>query len=183
MGRTRVWVGWLLAGAICLPGPGARADKKKPSYFDIGGWKAPVTQERDFVKGLSPQGMSLEPAVAPQGESRVIRLRVYADRDYRGTVLRWQSRTRAQIQHVNAVLGPVFNVRFEIESLRDWDRSHFGVPLADPLIEELTALDPAKEVDLVVGLVTPLRGVATSVHSLGIARLLSRHFLLRGMDD
>src|SRR5215471_9278831 len=99
-GRTRVWVGCFLSAALCLCGAAARADKKKPSYFDIGGWKAPVTQERDFVKGLSPQGMSLEPAVAPQGESRVIRLRIYADRDYRGTVLRWQSRVRAQIQRI-----------------------------------------------------------------------------------
>jgi len=163
--------------------PAARADKKSPSLLDIGGWKAPVTRERDFVKGLSPHGMNLEPAVAPEGESRAIRLRIYADRDYRGTVLRWQGKTRAQIQHINAVLGPVFNVHFEIESLRDWDRAHAGVPLGDPLIDELMALDGGKDVDLVVGLVTPLRGVATSVHSVGIARLLSRHFVLRGMDD
>ena len=41
----------------------------------------------------------------------------------------------------------------------------------------------ASEVDLVVGLVTPLHGVATSIHSIGYASYLSRHFLLRGMDD
>jgi len=173
-----------MAAALCaLTAAIARADKKSPSLLDIGGWKAPVTRERDFVKGLSPQGMSLEPAVAPEGESRTIRLRIYADRDYRGTVIRWQAKTRAQIQHINAVLGPVFNVRFEIESLRDWDRTHAGVPLGDGLIEELMTLDAAKDVDLVVGLVTPLREVATSVHSVGMARLLSRHFVLRGMDD
>jgi len=177
----------LTAAILCvlsiLAAARARADKKSPSYFDIGGWKPPVTRERDFVKGLAPGGMSVDPAEAPQGASRAIRLRVYADRDYRGTVLRWQSKTRAQIQRINAVLGPVFNVYFEIESLRDWDRTHVGVPLGDGLIEELMGLDPGKEADLVVGLVTPLRGVATSVHSVGIARLLSRHFVLRGMDD
>ena len=30
---------------------------------------------------------------------------------------------------------------------------------------------------------TPLHGVATSVHSIGWADYLSRHFVLRGMDD
>jgi tetratricopeptide (TPR) repeat protein len=173
-----------VVAVICAVGADARADKKKPGLFDIDGWKLPVTRERDFVNGnLAPHGMNLDPAVAPQGESRAIRLRIYADRDYRGTVLRWQGKVKAQIQRINAVLGPVFNVHFEIESLREWDRSHAGVQLGDPLIEELMALDPAREVDLVIGLVTPLRGVATSAHHVGIARLLSRHFVMRGMDD
>ena len=77
----------------------------------------------------------------------------------------------------------MFNVRFEVESLRDWDRSHVGVPLGQPFVEELEALDDGKQVDLVVALVTPLHGVAASVHSIGYANYLSRHFILRGMDD
>src|SRR5262249_29882035 len=184
IGRTGVRVGWVLAGAICLLAADARADKKKPGLFDIDTWKLPSTRERDFVNGnLAPHGMSLDPAVAPQGQSRAIRVRIYADRDYRGMVLRWQGKMRAQIQRINAVLGPAFNVHFEIESLRDWDKSHLGAALIGVMIDELAELDPAREVDLVIGLVTPLRGVATSVHSIGMARLLSRHFVLRGMDD
>jgi hypothetical protein len=38
-------------------------------------------------------------------------------------------------------------------------------------------------VDLVIGLVTPLHGVATSADIVGRARFLSRHFVMRGMDD
>ena len=175
---------WLAVGMCMFAGGDVRAEKKKPSLLDIGGWKLPVTRERDFIKGsLSPQGVSLDPAVAPAGEARTIRLRIYADRDYRGTVIRWQAKARAQIQRINAIVGAVFNVRFEIEALRDWDRSHVGVPLGYPLIEDLEKLDDGKQVDLVVGLVTPLHGVATSVHSIGWATYLSRHFVLRGMDD
>jgi len=174
-----------LAVGMCAFAVGdARAEKKKPSLLDIGGWKLPVTRERDFIKSsLSPHGVNLDPAVAPAGEVRTIRLRIYADRDYRGTVIRWQAKARAQIQRINAIVGAVFNVRFEIEAMRDWDRSHVGVPLGHALIEELEKLDDGKQVDLVVGLVTPLHGVATSVHSIGWAAYLSRHFVLRGMDD
>jgi len=50
-------------------------------------------------------------------------------------------------------------------------------------LKELAALDPAREVDLVLGLVTPARGVATSLHQLGEAFTPGRYIVLRGMDD
>jgi len=180
--RTGFGAGWLVV-VLCAFGADARADKKKAGLFDIDWWKPPVRHEHNAAQTLAPKGLNLAPGDVPRGEARVIRLRLYADRDYRGVVIRWQSKVRAQIQRVNTVVGPVFNVRFEIESLRDWDRSHAGVPLADPLLDELMALDAAREVDLVIGLVTPLQGVATSAHSIGRAAYLSRHFVLRGMDD
>jgi len=183
MGRARVRAVWV-ALLACGLGADARADKKKPGLFDFDVWKPPVTRERDFVRSsLAPQGVNLDPAFAPSGGARVIKVHIYADRDYRGTVLRWQTKVRAQIQRVNAVVAPVFNARFEIDSLREWDRSHVGRPLDDAMMSELVDLDPAKDADLVIGLVTPLRGVATSAHEIGMAGELSRHFLLRGMDD
>jgi hypothetical protein len=112
----------------------------------------------------------------------VVRVRVYADRDYRMLVLRWQGHLRDQIKRINAVVEPVFALRFEIDSLHDWDRAHSGVSL-DAILTEVEALDPAKDVDLVIGLVTPMQGVATSMHQAGLARILSHHFVLRGMDS
>src|SRR5262249_32011250 len=147
---------WLAAAlcALALAGGDAHADKKKePGFFDLKSW-IPGSHEREAVRQLTPDGVNLTPAVAPTGESRALQLRIHADRDDRGTVIRWQAKARAQIQRINAVVGSVFNVRFEIESLRDWDRSHVGVPLGHPMIEELQKLDDAHEVDLVVGLVT-----------------------------
>ena len=169
--------------ALCALAADAHADKKKPGLFDMSLPELPVTRERKAVERLTPQGVNLSPAGAPVGAGRTIRLRIYADKDYRGLVLRWQTKARVQIQRINAVVGAVFNMRFEIESLRDWDRSHIGQPLGDGMLDELQTLDQAREVDLVVGLVTPLHGVATSIHSIGFAGFLSRHFLLRGMDD
>jgi len=180
---SRAGVAFLLAGLVLGLGLGlARADDKKPGMFDFEKWKMPVTREREAAGQIAPKGLDLTPAVPSNGEPRLIRLRVYADSDYRGVVMRWQARLRGQLERINAVTGPVFNVKFEIESLRSWDRSHVGMAF-DPILKELEALDPAREVDLVLGLVTPARGVATSLHQLGEAFTPGRHIVLRGMDD
>ena len=167
-------VAWRLAGVRARHARGRAAPtRRRPGCSTCEWWKPPGAR-RSASSSTEPGAAGREPRRRRSrrgGEARTIRLRIYADRDYRGLVLRWQAKARAQIQRINAVVGPVFNVRFEIESLRDWDRSHVGVPLGGPLIDELEALDDGREVDLVVGLVTPLRGVATSVHHIGSARL------------
>jgi hypothetical protein len=160
----------------------AHADGKKPGMFDFESWKSPVTREREAAGQIAPGGLDLSPAVPHTTEPRIIRVRVYADSDHRGLVMRWQARLRGQVARINAVAGPVFNVTFELESLRSWERSHVGMAL-DPTLKELAALDPAREVDLVLGLVTPARGVATSIHQLGEAFTPGRYIVLRGMDD
>ncbi|HEX3308886.1 MAG TPA: matrixin family metalloprotease, partial [Streptosporangiaceae bacterium] len=177
MSATLVRVVVLVAALVGV----AHAEKKKAGLFDFETWKSPVSRERDAAKQLAPTSLDLTPA-AVEGETKTIRLRLYAERDYRSLVLRWQGKLRAQIQNINAVVTRVFAVRFEIESVRDWDRSHVGQPL-ERVLEELETLDPAREVDLVVGFATPLQGVAASVHQIGTSRLLARHFVLRGMDD
>ena len=174
----------LCALAASLAAPVARADdgKKKPGLFDFAPWKTPAGHERDAARHLLPVQFDLTPAAGLPGEVRVVRVRFYADKDYRMLVLKWQKRLHAQIARINAIVEPVFAVHFEIESIRDWDRSHNGMAF-ETLLTELEALDPARDVGCVIGLVTPMRGVATSVHQLGGARLLSHHFVLRGMDD
>ena len=170
------------AGVAALAGVGRAEEKKKPGLFDFDTWKSPVGREREAAKQLAPGAVDLTPAAPLPAERRAIRLRIYADRDYQSLVLRWQGKARAQIARLNAVVGPVFGVELQIESLRPWDRSHFGVEPGG-VLAELMALDPADDVDWVLGLVTPLRGVATSIHQIGIARLCSRHMVMRGMDD
>ena len=50
-------------------------------------------------------------------------------------------------------------------------------------MKELAALDDGRQVDLVLGLVTPARGVATTMHQVGEAFTPGRHIVMRGMDD
>jgi tetratricopeptide (TPR) repeat protein len=178
--RTRTF----LLGAMGLAALAGRAaaDGKKPGMFDFESWKSPVAREREAAGQIAPGTFDLTPAVLHPGEPRIIRVRVYADGDYRGLIMRWQARLRGQLARINAVAGPVFNVTFEIESIHAWERSHVGVAF-DPIMKELAALDPAREVDLVLGLVTPMRGVATSMHQVGQAFTPGRYLVLRGMDD
>jgi hypothetical protein len=161
----------------------ARADdKKKAGLFDFQSWKTPVGQERESARTLAPVEVDRTPLGRFEGAPRALRVRVYADGDYRGGVLHWQEKVRTLFERVNEVVAPLFDVRFEIESLREWDRSHAGMEL-DPVLRELLALDDARGVDLVIGLVTPFRGVATSAHQIGYAPLSSRCFVMRAMDD
>jgi hypothetical protein len=113
--RTRAFL-WGAMGLGALVGR-AEADGKKPGMFDFEGWKSPVRREREAAGQIAPGTFDLSPAVPRAGELRIIRVRVYADSDYRGLVMRWQARLRGQIAHINAVAGPVFNVAFEIESV------------------------------------------------------------------
>ncbi len=157
-------------------------DKKGPGLFDFGGWKLPVTRGRERARELAPVQLDRTPLSGARRAERVVRVRVYADRDYRHGALRWQVKVREQIDRVDAVVGPLFGVRFEIESARDWDVGHAGVGLQS-VLDELRRADDAHDVDLVVGFVTPFRGVATSIHAIGMATPSSRHFVLRAMDD
>jgi tetratricopeptide (TPR) repeat protein len=186
--RRWSWVGGALAlsffGVVALSTTAGHAEekKKKPGLWDFETWKLPSTREREAAKSLAPGELDLEPLGSFDTPPRAVRLRFYADRDYRAGVLHWREKMRAELERVNQVAERVFNVRFEIESLRDWDETHAGAGL-DPLLGALEKLDDAHDVDWVVGLVTPFRGVATSIHQIGVARLMARSFVMRAMDD
>ncbi|MEA2698265.1 MAG: hypothetical protein QOI66_2536 [Myxococcales bacterium] len=179
MGRiavaTLIWA--TLAGL-----PSAWAEDKKPGLFDFQHWKTPVREQREAAQQLAPAAMDLLPAPNIAAEPKVVRLRFYADGGYRSVVMRWQGKMRVQVARLNSIVEPIFNVRFEIESLRDWKRPQTDTTLG-AAEAELETTDAARDVDWVVGLVTPFRGVATNVHQIGNARYLSKYLILRGMDD
>jgi predicted Zn-dependent protease len=172
-------VGAVLLVVAALVRPSRGDDKKKPGLFE--GW-TPAGRQRERAQKLAPAELDLTPAGARRETPRPARLRIYADREYRQTVLRWQGKLRGEIDRINRVVGPVFGVAFEIESMREWPASHLGAPI-DVMLADLEALDPGPDVDWVIGLVTPFQGVTASIHQLGAARYLSRHLVLRGMDD
>jgi predicted Zn-dependent protease len=111
-----------------------------------------------------------------------MRIRVYADADYRTTVLRWRAKVSHQIDRVNRVLGPTFGVELAIEGVHDWQR-RAPANRMDAMLEELEQLDPGADVDWVVGLVAQLSEVTSSLHHLGMARGFGAHFVIRGMND
>jgi tetratricopeptide (TPR) repeat protein len=150
-----------------------------------GGWARAQFQENEYqLQKHAAQALEPAPLRAPKrqggGELASLRLRFFADAEYRATGLRWQEKIKLQLAALNQVVGPAFGVRFEAESFRRWDRKASSARLGE-MLEELERLDPGRDVDWVVGLVAPLPLVTSSLHDLGLARVPGRHFLLRGM--
>jgi tetratricopeptide (TPR) repeat protein len=113
---------------------------------------------------------------------RTLLVRVWADQDYQKATLGWQVRTYEQIERTNEVLRATLGIALDLVEVKTWDRtSRLGA--MSPALVDLEAIDPGKDVDLVVGLMTPLTIATSSFHELGMARLLGRHIVLRGMDD
>jgi tetratricopeptide (TPR) repeat protein len=117
-----------------------------------------------------------------RSDRRKVRVRVYADSQYRANIPRWQERARALFDDLNILAGPTFGVRFEVESLRRWEDPTAGMS-ADALLGLLETKDPGQDVDWVVGFIPALPLVSTSMHELGTARILGRHFVMRAMAD
>jgi tetratricopeptide (TPR) repeat protein len=171
MPNARAWRLALLAALAALPRPAGANQLQKNEY----------QMQREQVQKLEPAPI-LTPQRTGGGGVVTLRIRFYADSEYRASGLRWQERAKQQLAELNRVVEPGFGVRFEAESFHRWERQG-GSGQLEPLLAELTRIDPGADVDWVVGLVAPLPLVTTSLHNLGMAQVLGRHFLLRGMSS
>jgi predicted Zn-dependent protease len=139
--------------------------------------------ERDYARDLTPTGLLAESSTMTKTLApRALKIRLWADQEHRRSTVGWQIRAYHQIEAASQVLEEQLHARLEVIEARDWDHdSHLGTLNADLLA--LEAQDPGQDVDLVIGLVTALPVVTTSMHELGMARLSGRHLVLRAMDD
>jgi predicted Zn-dependent protease len=139
-----------------------------------------AARQRDAAGAWAPAPLQL-PAPAERNKNPVtVSLRFYADDDYRAGLFRWAERARTQLGYLNQIVEPAFGIRFEAESFRRWHRESSGSDV-NKMLAELEKMDPGIGVDWVVAYVTPLPLISTSMHEIGAARLLGRHFLMRGM--
>jgi predicted Zn-dependent protease len=136
--------------------------------------------QRRAAEGLAPADLMLPAPAQRPTTTAVVRVRFYADDDYRAGLFRWADRTKMQLQLVNKVLEGAFGVRFEPESFRRWHRTSGNIDIYQ-MLAELEKMDPGEGVDWVVAYVSPLPLISTSIHEIGAARLLGKHFLMRGM--
>jgi hypothetical protein len=77
---------------VALTAGPALAEKPKEAprrWLDL-----PVFRERDAARSLSPHQIDRTPEAGAARDARAIRLRIYADRDYRELVLRWKVKAR-----------------------------------------------------------------------------------------
>ncbi|HVE83035.1 MAG TPA: M12 family metallo-peptidase [Myxococcales bacterium] len=146
--------------------------------------RTPEDVQRDYAKTLAPA--KLDTGGAPAGAPlppRTYRVRAYADDSYRAQVIRWEDRARQQLARASEVTSRRFGVTFQLVDARPWSSQ---VPPTEPLssvLMKLEALDPGHDVDLVLGYTSALPVFTATQDQLGLARVLGRHAVLRGMES
>ena len=156
-----IWVGLSLALAGCV--------------------RTSADVQRDAARALYPIKFWKD---APErvGAVRKLRARVWTQEEYRRAILGAEVRLFRQVNRVNAVLRARFGVELEIESIKPWPQEG-RLSSLEVALHQLEAHDPGKDVDFVIGMITPLPVATPAIHQLGMARLMGKHLVLRAMDD
>src|SRR5687768_3794576 len=96
-----------LAALLAAVAPGVRADNPLSPGLD---------EQRGRARQYEPA--ALTPPGLSTGRVVTVKIRFYADPDYRAGLFRWADRVKAQLSHLNQFLEPGFGVRLEAESFR-----------------------------------------------------------------
>lgn len=135
--------------------------------------------ERRSAKEIEPAALVATPtAGGPVGAARV---RFYVDAAYRQQNPDAQAELKALLASASRVLGPTIGVTLELAEVRDWRPTQGSTLQGD--LAQLEDLDPADDVDWVVGLTAPLGHVSSDLDKLGAAERLGRHLVLRSLND
>jgi hypothetical protein len=163
-----------VAVAAFLPAGGAAAPSWNP-------FSSTSEEDGKWAQRMEPTPLQL-PARSVQHPVRVLRLRFWADHDFRALTPAWKIKVRAWLGQLSRILEPSLGVQLEAESFRTWDRQSSQGQLTE-VLDQLTKQDPGADVDWVVGLVSALPLVTTDVHALGTAVPGGKHFVMRAMGD
>ena len=142
----------------------------------FGEGKSAKESQHDRLRELTPPVLSQDRRWT--AEVRVAKLRVWADDEYRTQNLAWQRVLGEELEYANAVLAPMFGVRFEAE-YQAWDRHAPGSTLAEDL-QALAELDHGDGVFSVVGLTSALGLASATFDQIGYASEPGRYIILRG---
>ncbi len=142
-------------------------------------WISAYQAEKERAAALRPAAVHTEPVVLA-AQTQYLRARVYADDDYRAQNINWERHVEKQLARANEILAGL-GVQVEVAAFKVWPRRSVNALAQD--LAELKAADPGEGVDLVVGYVTALPIFVRSLHDLGHAQVLGKHFVVRGMDD
>jgi hypothetical protein len=141
--------------------------------------------QNESARQMLPESLRLRGGGAGSSsarEPRVLRVRVYAANDFRRQTLGWQERFGRVLARVNALTRGWPGVRFEVVEWRNWEKDSTE-PSMERLLDELAKADAGDDVDLVVGLVAALPVFPGSIDNLGMARMFSRHFVMRSLHE
>lgn len=169
---------WIVLAVALLAPSVARAQLPIPGFQ-----KTRQDRQREAAGKWSPVAIDLRFAGAePLRETKVVRVRVWAARDYRQGTREWASKLRRTFDKVNGLTARWPNVRFELVETRPWDRDTTEGGL-EALGVALQKQDPGDDVDLVLGLVAAMPVVPTQIHNLGLASTPGKHIVIRSLHD
>ena len=141
-----------------------------------------ASSQKAYARRLAPTAIQPPAQTVPVAQRRELTIRVYADEAFQAQNLRWQQKVEQLVARANQVLGPAYGVTLKVEAASPWKRDAGDTDL-DGMLTELETLDSGKDAAWIVGFVTALPQVTSSLHKLGFARPLGRHMILRGMND
>ncbi|MCA9555731.1 MAG: hypothetical protein KC933_37215, partial [Myxococcales bacterium] len=137
------------------------------------------TPEELYV--LRNQPRPLGPVALRDASTKTLRVRVWADEGHARAVMGWQVRFHEQVAAANPVLVANLGLELEVVTVRPWPRDGGRGDLIDD-VNALMAHDKGDDVDLVIGLVTPLSTFNPTFSALGRANVLGRHIVMRSTD-
>jgi len=146
----------------------------------FGGGKTGKDAQYDQAIKLAPPALGVDEEY--EGDVRTVKLRVWADDEFRAQNVRWQQTFGEWLDHANEIVASQFGVRFEAE-YKSWNYRPTPGDTLETTLAALQALDPGTDVFGVVGLTSSLRLVEGNFEHLGVGSLPGKHMMLRGFQD
>jgi len=149
-------------------------------FYDSRWGQQKQAQQRQAAR-LAPQKLERQTTYSARQAQRVLSLRVYATATYQASVVDWEQQFQRQLECANTTLRD-FGVSLKVDALKTF-RPRADEEKLDGLLQELSQLDDARGVDLVLGLAKPTPRFAASADDLGVAKMPGQHLVLRAMSD
>lgn len=145
----------------------------------FGAGKSSQDAQWESLNKLMPPMLAAEQEF--HGEVRTLKLRVWADDEYRAQNVQWQHTFQEELDYANTVLGPMLGIRFDAE-YKAWQRHAPGAQLEEDL-DALARQDPGDGVFSVVGLTSAMGLTSATFDHIGLANISGRYMMLRGYAD
>ncbi len=121
-------------------------------------------------------------ASTPKGGMRRGRVRFYVAKPFTEQHREWRRAISSLVDAANGVLGPNFALQLEVEAISEWqpkcDPAHL-----DACVAELAKLEAGEDGDWIVGVLGATPSFTSSFEHLGMAGMMSRHFVVRDVSD
>ncbi len=146
-------------------------------------WGETKRAQQAAARRATPSVIEARPAggAASTAPLRKLELRAYVSPRYSAEVTDERRQLARLVDSANEVLGPTLNLRLELKQVQPWPVADEGQ--LDRLVDELVALDPARETAWVAGFVGSPPTLQVSFKELGKATMFGKHFVMRAMSD